>query len=69
MSTRFRGVHNPMKYVVYDIIESQAGAGALFIGAAVDVNECSSCLRHFVVEGVAVVGGTVVSALGKGNAV
>lgn len=47
MSTRFRGVHNPMKYVVYDIIESQAGAGALFIGAAVDVNECSSCLRHF----------------------
>lgn len=46
MSTRFRGVHNPMKYVVYDIIESQAGAGALFIGAAVDV-KCSSCLRHF----------------------
>lgn len=31
--------HIPMKYVVYDIIESQAGAGALFIGAAVDVGE------------------------------
>lgn len=31
--------HIPMKYVVYDIIESQAGAGALFIGAAVDVDE------------------------------
>lgn len=31
--------HIPMKYVVYDIIESQAGAGALFIGATVDVDE------------------------------
>lgn len=27
-----------MKYVVYDIIESQAGTRTLFIGAAVDVD-------------------------------
>lgn len=69
MSTRFRGVHNnPMKYVVYDIIESQAREPCLLALPSTSTSVVRAYVT-FVVEGVAIVGGRVVSVLGKGNAV
>ena len=69
MSARFRGVHIPMKYVVYDIIGSQTGGSLVYWRCRRRRRVNIPTYVTFVVKGVATVGDTVVSALGKGNAV